>query len=401
MSTLVSAAPMDSASAAPVTPAVPLSERRLPEVLTLSSGQRVSSAQEWRARRGEILELFRAHVFGRAPVGRPASLSFTLEKIDPNAMDGQATLKQVAIKYLGAGGVGRINLVLFVPNKRSVPAPAFLLINNRSPKHIDPARVEKSGFWPAEALVARGYAAAAFLNSDVDEDKDDGFRDGVHGIFDPPRPTGAERPGDAWATIAAWAWGASRVMDYLETDGDIDARRVAAVGHSRGGKTSLWAGAQDERFAMTVSNNSGSTGAALARGNAGEKIADINRGFPYWFAANYKKFNGRPEALPVDQHQLIALMAPRPVYIASAAADAWADPFSEFLSGVAASPVYKLLGREGLPESAVASMKLPPLDAPLHEGSIGFHIRPGGHGLLESDWKQFMDFADARGLGAR
>jgi len=362
-----------------------LETRTLPDALTLRSGEKVTTQAQWRRRRAELVELFRTHVYGRAPVARPNSLSFRLVKSDPRAMGGAATLKQLAVDFAGPGGSGRINLTLFVPNQRRAgPAPAFLLICNRGAENIDPTRQTKSEFWPAEQIVARGYAAAAFVVADVDPDVDDGFKNGVHGIFDPAR-----RADDAWGTIAAWAWGASRILDYLVTDPDIDAKRVAVVGHSRGGKTALWAGAEDTRFALVISNNSGATGAALARGKRGETIANINKAFPHWFCRNYKNYNGREEALPVDQHELIALMAPRPVYIASASEDSWADPASEFLAGVAASPVYKLLGREGLPATA-----LPPPGGANHEGFIGYHLRPGGHALTLFDWQRFMDFAD-------
>ena len=376
--------------------AVPLAQRNLPDVLTLSAGEKVTTPAQWEARRAELLELFRTHVYGRTPIGRPDTLSFRVEKTDPQAMDGTATLKQVAVEFSGPGGAGRINLVLFVPNQRQGPAPAFLLINNRGAANIDPTRQTKIEFWPAEEIVKRGYAAAAFAVADVDPDTHDGFKNGVHGIFDAPPPEGAERAADAWGTIAAWAWGASRVLDYLESDADLDARRVAVVGHSRGGKTALWAGAEDTRFALTISNNSGSTGAALARGKSkgGETIAAINKSFPHWFTQNYKKYNGQEDSLPVDQHELIALMAPRPVYIASAIDDKWADPESEFLAGVAASPVYQLFNREGLTATA-----MPAVNEPLHSGFIGYHVRPGGHGLKLYDWQRFMDFADARGLG--
>ncbi|RYX86529.1 acetylxylan esterase [bacterium] len=373
----------------PVAAPIPLSERYLPEVLQLASGKKVTMPAQWPARRAEILELFRRYVYGRNPVERPADLRFVVKSTDPNAMGGTATLKQVAIEF--AGGKGTINLILFTPNNRTAASPVFLLACNRGARNIDPTRENKSEFWPAEELIKRGYVAAAFLVSDLDPDKDDDFKNGVHGLFDPPRLGDEKRSPDAWATIAAWAWGASRVLDYLESDKDVDAKRVAIVGHSRGGKTALWAGATDPRFALVVSNDSGSTGAALARGKRGETIALINKTFPYWFNTTYKTFDGNENELPVDQHQLIALMAPRPVYIASAIDDEWADPQSEFLSGVAASPVYELLGKKGMTVTS-----FPELEKPLHAGFIGYHVRRGGHDLSAYDWTQFMDFADLR-----
>jgi hypothetical protein len=338
-------------------------------------------------RRPEILELFRSHVYGRTPVRRPESLHFeTLESTD-GVMDGAATRKRVGISYRGPGGDGGINLLLFVP-RQSRPAPCFLLICNRSVTNIDASRAFRSPFWPAEQIVSRGYAAAAFLNSDVDPDQHDGFTNGVHGIFDPPRKP---RAGDAWGTIAAWAWGASRVLDYLETDPLIDSRRVAVIGHSRGRKTALWAGAEDERFAFVISNDSGNTGAMPARRRQpkAETVAIINRQFPHWFCENYRRYNDHEDQLPVDQHMLAALIAPRLLAIGSASQDLWADPEGEYLTAVHASPVYELLGVPGLKAD-----RWPPPDSPRQDGRISYHVRSGRHNLTLQDWNYYMDFAD-------
>jgi dienelactone hydrolase len=361
-------------------------ELNLPDPLRSTNGAAVTSANDWRSsRRGEVLELFRQNIYGRMPIRRPDTLRFDVFDSATNAMGGKATRRQVRISYRGPGDEGSIRLVLFIPNQRTAPAPAFLLICNRSVTNIDPTRAIKSDFWPAEEIVARGYAAAAFFNGDVAPDTKDSWTKGVHAIF----PVAGGRKGDSWGTIAAWAWGASRVLDYLETDSAIDARRVAVVGHSRGGKTALWAGAEDERFAFVVSNDSGSTGAAIARQKRGEQIRDINRGFPHWFCDNYKRFDGREEALPVDQHLLLALIAPRLVYVASASEDTWADPQNEFLAAVHASPVYELLGKRG-----VSSTNFPDADRPLHGGQMGYHVRTGKHNLTRYDWEQFMTFAE-------
>jgi dienelactone hydrolase len=371
-------------------PAMQADELQLPDPLLTQGGERVTTAAAWQTtRRPEVLELFRKHVYGRAPVGRPTELKFEVIDSAKDAMDGKATRKQVKISYRGPGGEGSLKLVLFTPNNAKAPAPCFLLICNRpAADNIDPTRAVKSPFWPAEQIVARGYAAAAFFNGDVAPDKHDGFKSGVFTVYD-----STPRAADAWGTIAAWAWGASRALDYLVTDPAIDGKRVAVVGHSRGGKTALWAGAEDERFAMTVSNDSGCTGAALARGKTGERIRDINRAFPHWFNENYKAFADRENELPLDQHMLAALIAPRLLYIASASEDKWADPKSEFLSAVHASPVYRLLGLEG-----ISSTTMPKADAPLPDGRIGYHLRTGKHNLTEYDWGCFMDFAD-RHLG--
>ncbi|HNT33532.1 MAG TPA: prolyl oligopeptidase family serine peptidase [bacterium] len=367
--------------------AYPSDNLLLPDPLKSAEGMVISSSEQWQAvRRAEILELFRTHVYGRTPVGRPTDLRFETKEITPTALSGSATLKLVNIRYSGAGGEGMIELSVFIPNAVPKPVPGFLLICNRSRENIDHTRENKSPFWPVEWIIERGYVAAAFLNADVDPDKDDGFQDGVHGIFDSKN---VPRSPDAWGTIAAWAWGASRVMDYLETDEDVDATRMAAIGHSRGGKTALWCGAEDQRFSMAISNNSGCTGAAIARRKQGESIEAINRRFPHWFCANYKEYNDKEDELPVDQHELVALMAPRLVYVASATEDNWADPMGEFLACVHATPVYSLFGLTGLNTD-----EMPKPEHPLHDGHIGYHLRTGGHGLTEYDWNCYMDFAD-------
>ncbi|MDI4645236.1 dienelactone hydrolase family protein [Cohnella hashimotonis] len=366
-------------------------ERGLPDVLRGNNGERIESVDEWRSkRRPEILALFRTYVYGREPIDRPASLTFETA-VTPGMLDGRAVRKQVDIRFEGPGGRGTIRLLLFVPDEEGKgPYPAFLLLNNRGALTTDPQRQVGSPFWPAERIVARGYAAAVLDVEDADPDVDDGHRDGVHGIFD--RFDG-ERPADAWATIAAWAWAARRAMDYLETDPDIDAGRVAVAGHSRGGKASLWAGALDERFALVVSNESGSTGAALSRGKRGETVQAINDRFPHWFNRNYKSFNGREEALPVDQHMLIAAVAPRAVYVASADRDEWADPASEYAALLAAVPVYRLHGFNGLGDAP-----FPAPESPLIGERMGYHLRSGVHDLTAYDWERFMDFADAGAL---
>lgn len=379
-----------------VTDASFAAESPLPDPLTSSAGEKITNAEQWqKTRRPEILELFRTHVYGRAPIGRPDDLRFEVKEINKNALGGAATFKHINIHFSGAGGKGLIELLLFIPNKVSKPAPGFLLICNRDKENIDPTRKKKSPFWPVERIVERGYVAATYHNSDLDPDEYDGFKNGVHGIFD---SKDSKRPADAWGTIAAWAWGASRVMDYFETDKDIDEKHIGVLGHSRAGKTALWCGAQDERFALTISNNSGNTGAALSRNktlrqqkgkNRGERVKDINKGFPHWCWTNYKKFNDNEDELPVDQHELIALMAPRLVYVASATEDTWADPEGEFLSCVHAGPVYQLFGLGG-----VGAMKMPKPQQPLHTGHIGYHIRIGKHDLVEYDWNCYMDFAD-------
>jgi hypothetical protein len=255
--------------------------------------------------------------------------------------------------------------------------------NNRA---TEKSRGKHASRWPLELAVGRGYAVATFYYGDIEPDHRDGWRDGIRG--DLARSTGRPYAADDWGAIAAWAWGLSRALDHLETDPDIDAKRVAVFGHSRHGKTALWAGAQDERFAITISNDSGEGGASIARRTYGERVSDLVRAVPYWFCGNYAHFVDRESEMPIDSHMLVALSAPRPAYIASAVEDRWADPLGEFLAGKHAAPAWKLFGLEGL-----GVTEQPPLDQPVGR-TIGYHVRAGDHDITAYDWKQFLDFAD-------
>lgn len=356
----------------------------LPDLLAARKGP-VATPADWTARREEILGLFRDTVYGRSP-GRPEHLDFSVIEENPRAMDGAATLRRIAIASRQGQRSHRFELALFLPN-RPGRAPVFLFINNRPASLTDPTRKEKSGFWPAEQLIARGYGIAAFQYGDLAPDDKDAFRNGVMTLFD-AGGTGASAA-YTWGALAAWGWGASRAMDYFLTDTRVDAARVAIVGHSRGGKAALWAGAEDPRFALVVSNESGEGGAALSRRWYGETVERINTQFPHWFTAAYKAYNGRAEALPVDQHMLLALVAPRALYVASASDDLWADPRGEFLSLAASSPVFALWG-----DPPIAPDAMPPIDTPLVVGRRGYHVRTGEHDLTPYDWDRFADFAD-------
>lgn len=359
----------------------------LPDPLAGTKGT-VRSAAAWRARRTEILELFRERVYGRSP-GKPERLRFDVVEENARALDGAATLKRVAIVSAQSGREHRFELTLFLPNATRGQAPVFLLLNNRPVTNTDPTRKEKSGFWPVEDVIARGYGIAALQVSDLAPDDKDRFGDGVIRLFE--GETRGPRAPDAWGALAAWGWGASRAMDYFETDPRVDAKRVAVVGHSRGGKAALWAGAEDERFAMVVSNESGEGGAALSRRQFGETVARITQSFPHWFAGNYRSFGGREETLPTDQHMLLALIAPRALYVASADADLWSDPRGEFLALAHASPVYALWG-----EPIIRDDQMPALDRTLAVGSRGYHVRTGAHNLTPFDWQCFVEFAERR-----
>lgn len=339
-----------------------------------------------RRRRLEILELFREHVYGRSP-GRPEQLQFQLVEENTRAMHGAATLKRIAVISRQKSRQHKFEITIFLPNSLKTSAPLFLLLNNRPVSNTDSTRMEKSDFWPAEEVIARGYGIAALQVSQLAPDDKEHFRDGVIHLYegDAAKP----RARNSWGALAAWAWGASRAMDYFERDSRIDAKQVALIGHSRGGKAALWAGAEDERFALVISNDSGEGGAALSRRQFGETVAQINKAFPHWFADSFKNYNARENALPIDQHMLLALIAPRALYVASADEDLWSDPRGEFLSLVYSSPVYALWR-----EPPIRAEEMPLLNRPLIRGRRGYHIRTGGHNLTMYDWQRFIGFAD-------
>lgn len=354
----------------------------LPDPLMSANGRKVSNAGQWTERRDEILELFRENVFGRVPSGS-YDKSFIIVSKDEKAIGGLATLKMVDIKISTGEKSLVIHLTLFTPNTGK-PSPVLLLIDNRGPANTDPSRQKKSEFWPVEQAIARGYAMAVFYNADLDPDNFDDFKNGIHALLDK-----GSRKSDSWGTISAWAWGASRCMDYLETDTDIDSKRVAVIGHSRGGKTALWAGAEDQRFSLVISNESGCSGAALARRRFGETVSVINTAFPHWFCLNYRKYNDNEDNMPVDMHMLLGLIAPRSLYVACADEDLWGDPAGSYMALQNALPVFSLFN----PASTLPS-HIPPLNTPVYGGNTGFHIRDGVHNMLLKDWNWFMDFAD-------
>ena len=361
-------------------------EYQLPKLLVTESGQTLSTTNQWEnIRRPEILKLFEDHVFGQVPKDFD-DIRFKIKNKDKKAMNGKATLKEVAITVTRNKKSVTMNLLMFTPNKVKKPVPMFLVINHRGIKTMDVARQNKDGFWPAEEVIEAGYGISGFDVIDVSPDDKVTF---TEGILDQLYPEQLEMD-NGMRGLGAWGWGASRAVDYFEKDKSVDATKIISVGHSRGGKSSLWFGAQDERVAITISNESGNSGAALSRRNFGETIERITTNFPYWFCANYQKYAGNEDKLPVDQHMLMALIAPRAVYVASAAEDLWADPKGQYLGLKESQPVFNLYGiKTNLPP------EMPDVNEQIIRPHMGFHNREGKHNMTPYDWQQFIRFADA------
>ena len=390
-------------------------EYTLPELLVSSDGTVITTAEEWNTiRRPEILALFEKHVYGKQPARVPQAVYEQLIHI-PDALEGKATLREIKITFPSRKNSPEIFLLLWTPNKGSGPFPGFvgLNFNGNHATHPHPAiriptgwmrpsndgsvvdnrateegRGKSASRWPVEMIIDRGYAVGTVYCGDIDPDVHDEFRNGVHAMYPRFKNRNGERADDAWGTIAAWSWGLSRVLDYFSSDSTIHHDRIAVVGHSRLGKTSIWAGVTDPRFALVISNNSGCGGAALNRRAFGETVARINTSFPHWFCDKFKEYNNNENALPVDMHMLLALAAPRPVYVASAEGDRWADPKGEFLSLIHAAPAYRLFGKNPVDQPA-----MPPVNQPV-QADTGYHIRTGKHDINTYDWTQYLDFAD-------
>jgi hypothetical protein len=361
-------------------------EYTLPELLITENGQTVSTPEQWEnIRRPEILQLFENHVYGQVPKDFD-NIKFKVTNKDKKAMNGKATLKEVAITVTRNKKSVTMNLLMFTPNEVKKPVPMFLVINHRGVKTMDVTRQNKDGFWPAEEVIEAGYGISGFDVIDVSPDDKVKF---TKGILDQLYPEQLEM-NNGMRGLGAWGWGASRAIDYFEKDKSVDATKIISVGHSRGGKSSLWFGAQDERVAITVSNESGNSGAALSRRNFGETVERITSSIPYWFCPNYRQYANNEDKLPVDQHMLIALIVPRAVYVASAVEDLWSDPKGQYLGLKEAQPVFNLYGFEtNLPE------EMPEVKEQIIRSNVGFHNREGKHNMTPYDWQQFIRFADA------
>ncbi len=395
---------------------------QLPLLLATEGGEPVLSATEWERRRPGILDLFRQHVYGLMPSEDPPPPRYEVTEENSSALGQTAARRQVTIRWTSRGHDHAATLLIYRPrggdggDGGKVPVFVRLNFDGNHSVHDDPAihlphgwvrNNERSGVtdhragergrgtsadrWDVGSFVKRGYAVVTAYYGDFFPDHPDGYAQSVHALF-ASQPE--ERAANAWGAIGAWAWGMSRLMDYVERDPGLDERRVAVVGHSRLGKAALWAGASDQRFALVVSNNSGCGGAALSRRIFGQTVARINTSYPYWFCRNFRQYNDNEHRLPVDQHMLLALIAPRPLYVASAQEDNWADPGGEYLSWREAAAAYRLYGlADPAATGSVASDAMAAVHQPQGE-DLRYHLRGGGHGVTAYDLQQFLDFAD-------
>jgi hypothetical protein len=370
----------------------------LPDPLVLANGQRVRDAKTWNSqRRTEIVRLFEENEYGRAP-GRPKEISFDVFDKGTLAMGGKALRKQITIYFTADKNGPKEDIVLYLPPDAKKPVPVLFTINfspnagifddpdgklgemwGRDHKRVPAVRGQGLGRMKIDDLLAKGFGVAGLYYGDIEPDFVGGTGLGIR----PKDPAP-----DEWGAIAAWGWGMSRAMDYFETDKAVDAKRVAIYGVSRLGKTVMWAGAHDPRFAAVIASCSGEGGAALSRRNYGETIAHLTAPsrYPYQFARNYGKYAAKVDEMPVDAHMLIALIAPRPLFLQTGSEDGWSDPKGEFLAAVAAEPVYKLLGKTGV---GVTEM---PAAGALVGQTVEYRMHAGGHGTMPGDWEYFLRF---------
>jgi hypothetical protein len=367
---------------------------QLPPILVSSEGKPITTAEEWfNLRRPQLMALFGNLIYGVVPAPEsPITTTFGVVKTNREFMEGKATRKDVRLRFENAKGSAEMQILVFTPNGLGQPAPAFLLHSFAGTKDDGhDASPDKPGFLrnglPLGEFLKRGFGFVVVPQGALVAHNEVEFLKGVHPLF---YRTGQSFPkANEWGVIATVSWSASRAMDYLETDREVDAKRIAAMGHSKMGKATLWTVAQDPRFALAISAQSGCAGAALWKRNFGENMEKMVTRFPYWLCRNAAKFARNEDDLPVDQHMLLACIAPRPLYVASGADDLWADPRGEYLSAYHASEVYRLLGKKGL-----ASEASPALGEAVVKSDVGYHNRPGGHSVEMFDWLKFLEFAD-------
>ncbi len=386
----------------------------LPDPLHMQNGEPVGSTDAWmHKRRPEILRLFQEHVYGRTPSSWGKIRIETLSETQ-STLGGKARRKTLRISLEEHPEWRGIEVLLYTPASATGPVPCFVGLNFRGnhavtheadvpisegwlrfakvvpPRPGEPTLPEQTrgrehSRWIPETLISSGYALATAFYGDIEPDHPTGWQEGVRAALSPAGKTTEWKAGD-WGAIGAWAWGLSRILDALEKEPSVDASRCAVVGHSRLGKTALWAGASDTRFSIVLSNNSGEGGAALMRRNFGETVATITLRFPHWFAGRFGSYANNEAQCPVDQHLLVALAAPRPVAIGSAQEDRWADPKGEFLSGKHAGTVYALFGKQGIAQDE------PPAVGKSVGDTVQYHLRAGAHDITKDDWAEYLKF---------
>jgi hypothetical protein len=365
----------------------------LPDVLYTIEGNKIAAPEEWLSiRRPQVMAMFASTIYGRIPVPEtPVNQTFEIVDSNPEFFEGRCTRKIVRAAFSNSRGSVSMHLVLFVPN--DVPGPVPLLIRmgfaDLSGGNIEMDNIQAWGRLgngtPLIDFLEHGFGVALLKGGEIVPDEN-GFNGSIHKLF--YRGNQSMPGSDEWGVLAAISWQFSRAMDYLETDEDVDAAKVAILGFSKLGKSTLWAGALDTRFAMVLSQNSGCAGAALWRRKFGETLKYMSR-FPHWLCGNSRKFIGVEEDLPIDQHMLIACIAPRPVYVVSGINDMWADNMGEYLSTHHATPVYGLFGLNGQ-----ATEERPKVNEPADERALAYHVRSGAHGYEQFDWDQYIRFMD-------
>ena len=364
----------------------------LPDPLVLANGKPVTNADTWRReRRPEIVRLYETEIFGRVPATAP-KVAWQVTGTEAGAREGTVTIKRIAGTIGSAADAPKIALTLYTPPNAKGRVPIVLLVNfgggTAPAPPVAPGAPPRTGEPPVAAeILGRGWGYATIFYQDIQPDRRTSPDEGVIAMA---RAAGQAPAPDEWGSIAAWAWGVSRTIDYLVTDASVNPDRIAIQGHSRLGKTVLWASATDPRIAATFSSCAGEMGSALSRRDWGETVDDMAQNFAWQFAPALQKWPGRWNEMPVDAHMLIALSAPRPMFITGGTKDQWADPVGEYLATVAAGPVYRLLGKKDLG----TSQPQPPLDTPLTSGDLGFHYHTGGHTATPEDWRAFLVFLD-------
>ena len=348
-----------------------INERKIPELMKLSTGRKIKTAADIEKRREELKKIMQVEEYGMIPP-KPDHLEVTLGEDYANFCAGQAARRKLTFTVTVGEKKFSWPVVASIP-KNKTNIPAFVHINFR-PDVPDM-------YQPTEEIIDNGFAVFSFDYRDVTSDNND-FKNGIAPIFT------NRRRNDAPGKIAMWAWSAMRVMDYIETLPEIDKENVAVIGHSRLGKTALVAGGYDERFKYIISNDSGCSGAAITRGKQGEGPATITNVFPFWFCPKYNKNAAKFDEGKFDQHFLMALSYPRHLMVGSAKEDLWADPESEFLGAEMASEFWRLGGMRGL----VHNGEIPQAKCVLDEGEVFYQVRTGTHYLGREDWQEYMAY---------